>query len=81
MWEALLRIPSGSLVTYGDIAVAIGLPGSARAVGRAVGDNPIPVLVPCHRVIRGDGALGGYRYGLTRKMALLGQELARTGGD
>ncbi|NLD74709.1 MAG: methylated-DNA--[protein]-cysteine S-methyltransferase [Chloroflexi bacterium] len=81
VWEALLRIPSGSLVTYGDIAVAIGLPGSARAVGRAVGDNPIPVLVPCHRVIRGDGALGGYRYGLTRKMALLGQELARTGGD
>ena len=81
VWQALLRIPSGSLVTYGDIAVAIGLPGSARAVGRAVGDNPIPVLVPCHRVIRGDGALGGYRYGLTRKMALLGQELARTGGD
>ena len=76
VWEALLRIPSGSLVTYGDIAVAIGLPASARAVGQAVGDNPIPVLIPCHRVIRGDGALGGYRYGLARKVALLGQELA-----
>jgi AraC family transcriptional regulator of adaptative response/methylated-DNA-[protein]-cysteine methyltransferase len=76
VWEALLRIPSGSLVTYRDIAVAIGLPASARAVGQAVGDNPIPVLIPCHRVIRGDGALGGYRYGLARKVALLGQELA-----
>jgi len=76
VWEALLRVPSGSVVTYQDIAVAIGMPASMRAVGNAVGANPIPVLVPCHRVIRKDGALGGYRYGVTRKRALLGREQA-----
>ncbi len=76
VWQALLRIPCGSVVTYQDVAVAIGMPASVRAVGNAVGGNPIPVLVPCHRVIRKDGSLGGYRYGLTRKRALLGCELS-----
>ncbi len=64
------------MVTYQDVAVAIGMPASVRAVGNAVGGNPIPVLVPCHRVIRKDGSLGGYRYGLARKRALLGRELS-----
>ncbi len=77
VWEALLRIPPGSLVTYEDIAVYIGLPEGARAVGSAVGRNPVPVLIPCHRVIRKDGRLGGYRYGLARKKALLGWESAK----
>jgi AraC family transcriptional regulator of adaptative response/methylated-DNA-[protein]-cysteine methyltransferase len=76
VWQALLRIPCGSVVTYQDVAVAIGMPASVRAVGNAVGGNPIPVLVPCHRVIRKDGSLGGYRYGLARKRALLGRELS-----
>ncbi len=77
VWEALLRIPAGSVVTYEDIAVAIGLPGASRAVGQAVGRNPIAVLIPCHRVIRKDGELGNYRYGSARKKALLGWEFAR----
>lgn len=76
VWEALLRIPAGSVVTYQDIAVAIGMPRAARAVGNAVGHNPIPVLVPCHRVIRKDGNLGNYGYGRARKKALLGWEQA-----
>ncbi len=80
VWEALLRVPSGSVVTYRDVAVAIGMPASARAVANAVGYNPIPVLVPCHRVIRMDGTLGGYRYGVTRKRALLGREQAAVDG-
>lgn len=74
VWEALLRIPTGSMVTYGDLAVYIGMPGAARAVGHAVGQNPVPVLVPCHRVIRKTGELGGYHWGLERKRALLGWE-------
>ncbi|MEN4011741.1 MAG: methylated-DNA--[protein]-cysteine S-methyltransferase [Bellilinea sp.] len=77
VWEALLRIPAGSVVTYEDIAVAIGLPGASRAVGQAVGRNHIAVLIPCHRVIRKDGDLGSYRYGSARKKALLGWEFAR----
>lgn len=77
VWEALLRIPPGSVVTYEDIAVSIGLPGASRAVGQAVGKNPIAVLIPCHRVIRKDGDLGNYRYGSARKKALLGWEFAR----
>jgi len=75
VWEALLRIPYGSLVSYGDLASAIDRPKAARAVGSAVGSNPVPVLVPCHRVIRKMGDFGGYRYGLSRKKALLGWEL------
>ncbi len=77
VWEALLRIPPGSLVTYQDIALSIGLPTVARAVGGAVGRNPIPVVIPCHRVIRKMGDLGGYRWGTARKKALLGWEMAK----
>ncbi len=77
VWEALLRIPEGALVTYGDIARSLGLPGGARAVGTAVGANPISYLIPCHRVIRATGAFGGYRWGLPRKKAILGWEAAR----
>ncbi len=76
VWEALLRVPSGMLVSYEDIAVQVGLPGSARAVGGAVGRNPIPVLIPCHRVIRRSGEIGDYRWGAARKKALLGWEMA-----
>jgi AraC family transcriptional regulator of adaptative response/methylated-DNA-[protein]-cysteine methyltransferase len=77
VWEALLRIPEGTLVTYEDIAVYIGLPKATRAVGSAVGHNPIPVIIPCHRVIRKSGDIGGYRWGTARKLALVGWEAAR----
>ena len=77
VWEALLRIPPGTVVTYANIAVAIGLPGAARAVGQAVGRNPVAVIIPCHRVIRKSGEAGGYRWDLPRKQAILGWEAAR----
>lgn len=77
VWEALLRIPPGTVVTYQDIAIAIGLPRAARAVGQAIGQNPLPVIIPCHRVIRSLGEFGGYRYGAERKQALLGWEFCR----
>jgi AraC family transcriptional regulator, regulatory protein of adaptative response / methylated-DNA-[protein]-cysteine methyltransferase len=77
VWEALLRIPSGSVVTYEDIALSIGMPRAARAVSNAVANNPVAVLIPCHRVIRKDGAFGGYHYGTARKKALLGWEMAQ----
>lgn len=76
VWEALLRIPPGQVVSYGALARAVGAPGAARAVGSAVGRNPIGVLVPCHRVIQSTGALGGYRWGLARKLAVLGREVS-----
>jgi AraC family transcriptional regulator of adaptative response/methylated-DNA-[protein]-cysteine methyltransferase len=76
VWQALLYIPAGQLTTYGQIAGALGQPTAGRAVGSAVGDNPIAYLIPCHRVIRQDGELGGYRYGLARKQAILGWEQA-----
>lgn len=79
VWEALLAIPSGHVTTYGDIAGAIGHPAAHRAVGSAVGRNPISFLIPCHRAIRRDGALGGYHWGLPRKRAMLAWEAARTG--
>jgi AraC family transcriptional regulator of adaptative response/methylated-DNA-[protein]-cysteine methyltransferase len=79
VWEALLRIPPGRLTTYGSLARTLGYPaGAARAVGQAVGANPVGYLIPCHRVIRGTGALGGYRWGLNRKRAILGWEAARS---
>jgi AraC family transcriptional regulator of adaptative response/methylated-DNA-[protein]-cysteine methyltransferase len=77
VWEALLRIPSGELTTYQGIARSLGVPGAARAVGQAVGANPIAFILPCHRVIRKMGELGGYRWGVSRKMAMVGWELAR----
>ena len=76
VWQALLNIPSGRTVTYGDIADAIGRPTSSRAVGNAVGSNPVAFIIPCHRVLRGSGALGGYRWGTDRKQAILAWEIA-----
>jgi AraC family transcriptional regulator of adaptative response/methylated-DNA-[protein]-cysteine methyltransferase len=77
VWEALLKIPIGRAVTYGDIARHIGSPAAARAVGAAVGRNPISFVVPCHRVLSTDGGLGGYHWGMTRKRALIGWEQGR----
>lgn len=77
VWRALLQIPTGSLVSYGDLAAALGNSDAARAVGTAVGQNPIAYLIPCHRVIRETGALGGYRWGITRKRAILAWEKAQ----
>ncbi|MFM2196887.1 MAG: hypothetical protein RLZZ505_319 [Verrucomicrobiota bacterium] len=74
VWRALLQIPEGNLSTYGEIAAAIGLPGASRAVGSAVGANRISLLIPCHRVIRSDGGLGGYRWGTDRKRVMLARE-------
>ena len=76
VWEALLKIPMGFAVTYEDIARHIGMPRAARAVGNAVGSNPIPFLIPCHRVIRKSGAFGNYGEGPLRKKAMLGWEAA-----
>lgn len=77
VWEALLRIPPGALVTYGDIAAYLGQPHASRAVGTAVGHNPIGYLIPCHRVIRRSGAIGDYRWNGARKKAILGWEAAQ----
>ena len=77
VWQALLAIPMGRAVSYSDIAAHIGKPSASRAVGTAVGRNPISFVVPCHRVLRGDGTLGGYHWGLTRKRALIGWETGR----
>jgi len=74
VWEALLQIPSGALTTYERLALQIGRPTASRAVGGAVGANPIAVLIPCHRVIRKEGVFGNYRYGSARKKALLARE-------
>lgn len=71
VWQALLRIPLGRLSTYGQIARELGLPDAARAVGAAVGRNPIGIIVPCHRVIGSNGSLTGYAAGLPRKESLL----------
>jgi AraC family transcriptional regulator of adaptative response/methylated-DNA-[protein]-cysteine methyltransferase len=77
VWEALLRIPSGSVVSYEDVAIYLGMPGASRAVGNAIAHNPLPVLIPCHRVIRKSAEFGDYRYGASRKKALLGWEMAQ----
>jgi AraC family transcriptional regulator, regulatory protein of adaptative response / methylated-DNA-[protein]-cysteine methyltransferase len=79
VWQALLKIPMGRAVSYADIARHLGRPSASRAVGSAVGRNPISFVVPCHRVLRGDGNLGGYHWGLTRKKALIGWETGRVG--
>jgi AraC family transcriptional regulator of adaptative response/methylated-DNA-[protein]-cysteine methyltransferase len=79
VWEALLRIPEGQVVSYDQIAAAIGMPAASRAVGTAIGSNPVGYLIPCHRVIRKTGLFGNYRWGATRKTALLGWEAAYAG--
>jgi len=78
VWRALLQIPVGTVASYEDIATAIGAPTAVRAVGTAIGHNPVAFLIPCHRVIRTTGALGGYRWGLPRKRAMLAWESGRT---
>ncbi|HUF56627.1 MAG TPA: bifunctional helix-turn-helix domain-containing protein/methylated-DNA--[protein]-cysteine S-methyltransferase [Thermohalobaculum sp.] len=77
VWEALVTLPPGTLATYSDIARAIGSPSAVRAVGTAVGRNPVAWLIPCHRVLRRDGGLGGYHWGLPVKRAMLAWEGAR----
>ncbi len=74
VWEALRSIPPGATTSYRDLARRIGQPSAARAVARACATNPVAVVVPCHRVVRGDGALGGYRWGVERKQALIERE-------
>ncbi len=77
VWEALLKIPLGQLTTYGSIAGTIQQPGASRAVGTAIGSNPVAYLIPCHRVIQSTGALGGYMWGPVRKTAIVGWEAAK----
>jgi AraC family transcriptional regulator, regulatory protein of adaptative response / methylated-DNA-[protein]-cysteine methyltransferase len=74
VWDALRELPRGSVTTYQDIARRIGKPGAARAVGSAIGRNPVAFVIPCHRVIRKSGDLGGYRWGLDRKRRILSWE-------
>lgn len=74
VWEALLNIPEGTHATYGQMASLVGNPGAARAVGSAIGSNPIAYIIPCHRVIRKMGETGGYRWGETTKRAIIGYE-------
>ena len=71
VWRALLSVPPGALVSYGQLAAALGQPTAARAVGTALGQNPLACLVPCHRVIRATGVMGDYRWGQVRKHALV----------
>ncbi|MBE9068976.1 methylated-DNA--[protein]-cysteine S-methyltransferase [Leptolyngbya cf. ectocarpi LEGE 11479] len=77
VWQALLNIPFGGLTTYQGLATSIGKPTAARAIGNAVGRNPVGYLIPCHRVIRGSGEIGGYRWGLDRKTVVLGWEASQ----
>jgi AraC family transcriptional regulator of adaptative response/methylated-DNA-[protein]-cysteine methyltransferase len=78
VWTALQAIPPGETRTYQQIARSLGMPTAARAVGSACGSNIIGVLVPCHRALRSDGGLGGYRWGLPRKEKLIAGEAAAT---
>lgn len=77
VWETLLKIPMGQLATYGEIAKNIRNPNAARAVGTAIGDNPVAFLIPCHRVIQSSGIFGGYHWGTVRKTAIIGWEAAK----
>ncbi len=81
VWETLLKIPFGKLSTYGQIAGNIGSPSASRAVGTAIGSNPISFLIPCHRVIQSSGHFGGYMWGPTRKTAIIGWEAAQITGE
>lgn len=76
VWQALLEVPCGRTITYAQLAARVGAPGAARAVGAAVGRNPVSVIVPCHRIVGADGSLTGYAGGLDRKRALLERENA-----
>lgn len=77
VWEALLQVPTGQVTSYGEVAKTVCSQRAARAVGAAVGRNPLGFVIPCHRVLQGSGALGGYHWGLPRKRAMLGWEAAR----
>jgi AraC family transcriptional regulator of adaptative response/methylated-DNA-[protein]-cysteine methyltransferase len=77
VWEALLKIPKGNLTTYGQIASQVGNESACRAVGTAIGSNPVSFLIPCHRVIQSSGKFGGYMWGTTRKIAMIGWESAQ----
>jgi AraC family transcriptional regulator of adaptative response/methylated-DNA-[protein]-cysteine methyltransferase len=77
VWEALLNVPPGYVMSYEDIAFLVSAPKASQAVGNAITNNPIPVIIPCHRVIRKSGEFGNYRYGTARKKALLGWEMAQ----
>jgi len=81
VWEALLKIPMGQLTTYGDIAEQIEKPNSFRAVGSAVGDNPVAFLIPCHRVIKSEGTFGEYHWAAIRKPAMIGWEAAKVDSE
>ena len=81
VWQTLLRIPLGKATTYSDIAGHLGNPNASRAVGTAVGRNPISFVVPCHRVLGKSGSLCGYHWGLTRKQAILGWEAGLISGN
>ncbi len=74
VWEALTRIPSGVTKSYGELASELGMPKAARAIGRACGSNRLALIVPCHRIVREDGSLGGWRWGVERKRELLASE-------
>lgn len=78
VWETLLKIPMGQLSTYGNVAEQIGNPNASRAVGTAIGSNPVAFLIPCHRVIQSSGEMGGYMWGTTRKTAIIGWEGAKS---
>jgi AraC family transcriptional regulator of adaptative response/methylated-DNA-[protein]-cysteine methyltransferase len=78
VWETLLKIPMGQLSTYGSIAHQIEKPNASRAVGTAIGSNPVAFLIPCHRVIQSTGTFGGYMWGNTRKTAIIGWEGAQS---
>ena len=81
VWEKLRTIPVGQTMSYGEVARSLGKPGAVRAVGRACATNPVAVMIPCHRVVREDNSLGGYRWGLDRKKKLLDQEKRLGQGD
>lgn len=80
VWRALLKIPFGGVVTYQGVGSVLGQPSAARAIGNAIGRNPVGYLIPCHRVIRASGELGGYRWGTARKSVLLGWEAGQAAG-
>lgn len=81
VWESLLKIPMGNLSTYSNLAASMGNPNASRAVGTAIGSNPVAFLIPCHRVIQSTGSFGGYMWGPTRKAAIIGWEGAQTNTD